>query len=372
MHPATRPVFLRDGLRTLNSFSATSSRSDRLNAIDVEDAISFVAQHDSPIHYEALFSVLPKELLKEIWHSWGQTPHTLSNMFYASTDATSVRFVQTTIKWYREAARQKRQTCWPSLGAAQNHISVHRDVLGAINNLLYDPPTVQNDMGLRHLHLPPGELRKDTPICFDSGNNQTRWLTQNWPLWMIRHDSGQAVYASLATIRRHLDTWGGPLSRLLLGMLKEPNEYACNQRPKSYTDFLDHLEQVISRKKAFCISLGKARRRFIPDASHYWFVAGGTEVQDSQRWTFDPLVGWDDSSSVATENVSMSGQPQKHDGAYQEKNDYSNRTWFRSTLVRKPFATNRHWVDVQGSSQGGSEVAREAQRMAQAGIEVEV
>ncbi|RDA93179.1 hypothetical protein CP533_3200 [Ophiocordyceps camponoti-saundersi (nom. inval.)] len=319
-----------------------------------------------------------------MWYTWGESPHSLS-------DTKSVRFVQKTVKWYRQAAREKRQICWPSLDAAQNHLYVHEDVLGAINNLLLDPHTVKDDMGLRHLDLPAGEMRTDIPICFDYLNNQTQWLERHMPLWMTLDKSGKPVYHDLINIRKQVNAWGGPLPRLLLGMLREASQYACHQhvrcarnqflpgppiQPKSYTDFLDDLKQVIRRENVFCISLGTARVRFIPDTSYYWFVAGGKQATDSQRWTFDPLIEVDEPLAVVSVNASTNGSPQICKGSFQEKNDYSHRRWDEPQTIRKyvrrPGLEKSKWINVQGSSQGGSDVAREAQVMAQAGLEVEV
>ncbi|RDA83048.1 hypothetical protein CP532_1460 [Ophiocordyceps camponoti-leonardi (nom. inval.)] len=328
-----------------------------LNAIDVEDTISFVAQHDSPMHYAAALSVLPKELLKEIWHSWGQSLYTLSNRFHASTDAVSVRFVQKTIEWYREAAFANRQTCWASLDTAQNHLMSHKDVFGAINNLLYDPHTVQDDMGFRYRDLPPGKLRADFPMCFDSVNNQTRWLERHMKRWTTTNSLGKSVYIELTEIRRLINAWGGPLARLLLD--------------------------------SFCISLGTVELS-LPSKKYYWFVAGESQPKDSQRWTFDSLDEFDDGLSIPTGHQDtgyedtgyedmvdedMNGSPEDFVGPFQESNDYSHRKWDlleTGTSTGNSIPRKLNWIPVHGSSRGGSKVAAEAQELARAGYEVEV
>ncbi|PHH74287.1 hypothetical protein CDD80_3187 [Ophiocordyceps camponoti-rufipedis] len=358
-----------------------------LDAVDVQDPLTFVAQHDSPLHYEALFSVLPKELLKEIHFAWNLNPHSLSKSLCSSAYPTPTVFIQRTMQWYRNAAHAQRQICWPKLEMVEHPSVQHKDVLGAINNLIFDPLLVENDMGLRHLDLPPGDLRSDVPICFGPENNATKWLEHRIPLWRA-YRSDPPLYVDLSDIRRVVNTWGGVLPRLLLGMLKDTDQYHCDQRarcvrnyvpgepilPRSYSVFLDFIWKAIEKKHVFCISLGKVSRNRQANPNHYWFVSGEGQLTEKERHLYGSLAEWkEDVVAAAMEPQIAFGGPQSYHGRFDEGNDYSNRRWdepFRFLQDNVPGRSR--WVLVGGSSQGGSNTAAEAQDKLRAGHELEV
>ncbi|PFH58754.1 hypothetical protein XA68_13274 [Ophiocordyceps unilateralis] len=358
-----------------------------LDSIDAQDERSFVAQYDSPIHYEALFSVLPREMLKEIVYAWNLNPYSLSHDLHASTNSPArFRFVQRTIQWYRNAAHTRRQVCWPSLDVIAYPFARHKDVLGTINNFLLDPLLVEDNMGFRHLDLPPGEPRDDVPICFGPDQNETRWLEQRLPLWMAIPGTPES-YAQLHVIRRVVNTWGGILPRLILAMLKEKELYFCEQRarcvrnyipgkpilPTSYTAFLDFLRRAVDRKHVFCFALGKIERSRLPDPDYYWFVSGEGQLTERERQLFGSLAEWKEDALVPAElaETTAIGGPQNLKGRFEGENYYSHRKWDQP-LVDEHYPGRSGWVKVGGSSQGGSATAAEAQDKLRSGVEVEV
>ncbi|RDA86166.1 hypothetical protein CP532_3009 [Ophiocordyceps camponoti-leonardi (nom. inval.)] len=253
-----------------------------LDSIDVTDHSRFSAQYINPLYLHALFAVLPVELLVAINTNWHLNTYKLAELLSEEQQhATNTRNLRDSIKFYRQASSTGMRMCWQSNLTIQNRY--HKNVLGAINNLLISYESAEWNMPRRPMFLPPGELRHDRPICLSADDVQARWFRKHLPaLHRAKfQEDATTPYLDLRKMRNETYTWAGTFGRIVYKVICKSQSGRLLERALpgvpipagSYGSFFDKMNAFFQSRSGVCFTLGKKKTGSIP-MRFYWIDAG--------------------------------------------------------------------------------------------------
>ncbi|RCI16334.1 hypothetical protein L249_3166 [Ophiocordyceps polyrhachis-furcata BCC 54312] len=253
-----------------------------LDSIDVSDDARFKAQYINPIYLHTLFSVLPVELLIAINTNWHLNTYRLAELLSEEQQySPDTRTLRESIDFYREASINEIKVCWLSNLTIQHQY--HKNVLGAVNNLLISYESAEWDMPRRPRYLPPGELRQDRPICLSADDVQARWFEKHLPA--LRRDKFQeddtSPYFDLMKMKIETYTWAGTFGRIVQEAICKSQsgralEHVVPGVPipaGTYGSFFDKMSRFFRSRSGVCFTLGKMKSGSIP-MRFYWIDAG--------------------------------------------------------------------------------------------------
>ncbi|KAF4589852.1 hypothetical protein GQ602_003741 [Ophiocordyceps camponoti-floridani] len=267
------------------TFQAPSSL-EVLESIQVKDHSSFKAQYIDTIHLQAVFSVLPVHLLVAIDKDWSLNSYDLAELLAQEQRHTSDTWhLRQAIEFYRKASRQRRNVCW--ISDVRGYVGIHKNVLGAINNLLLSPMSAAGyNMPRRLGGLPSGLLREDKPICFSSKDNvQAEWFKSHLPALHVKRPNFQedatTNYLDFSKMLNETDTWAGTLGRVVYRtIIKAKSGRALGKvRPgvpipaATYGSVFDLMSNLFGKEANVCFTIGKMRNGAVPP-EYYWIDVG--------------------------------------------------------------------------------------------------
>ncbi|PFH57599.1 hypothetical protein XA68_14806 [Ophiocordyceps unilateralis] len=263
------------------NFQKPSSK-EILDSIEVEDHERFKAQYINAIHLQAVFSVLPANLLVAINTHWRLNTYDLAELLADDQRFTSSSWhLRWSIWYYRKASAMEEAACWISDVTGQ--VELHKNVLGAINNLLLSPHSANYNMPRRIKGLPSGLLREDRPICFAKNSLSARWFENHLPAIGRPGFQEDATlhYLDFAKMKNETDTWAGTFGRVVFHMLLKAKSGRPMRKVRpgvpipaaTYGYVIDKTSDSFRHHGGVCYTLGKMEAGSVP-TDYYWIDAG--------------------------------------------------------------------------------------------------